>query len=313
MKLLTAIIVTLVLIFSGPGAYGQGEPAGPPEAGAQEGALKSKEDNRLPIQKEEWQFFLAPYIWIPGINAQTTLNGHTSNINVGWWDTASDLFSSAFGAMGRFEAWKGRWGFFLDSYFTYLGSNVSDSAGKEILLGRLPVPRTLVLSGNLKYIVRAANLDFGGRYLVGTVPLRAEKPLPIMSFEVLGGGRFNSYNQYLRLGVTATFTGPLVDRTAGQVFINKLDRSYVEPFLGFRLGFWLTEKTVITFSGDVGGFGFAADSNLDSNLELNFGYRVHPGIYAYIGYRAFYNQFSQSELSFSGWIHGPMLGAVFTL
>jgi hypothetical protein len=311
-KVSIAIIGILLLVILCPVAHAQREVAGPPAAG-QEGTVKVKEDVRLPVQKEEWQFFFAPYIWIPGINAQATINGHTSNINLGWWDTASDLFSSTIGVMGRFEAWKGRWGFLLDGYFTYLGGNVSDSAGKQFFLGRLPTPRTLVLSGDLKYIVRAGNLDFGGRYLVGTVPLSAEKPLPIMSFEILGGGRFNSYNQYLRLGVSSSFTGPLVDLTRGQSFASTFNRQYVEPFLGFRLSFWLTQKAVITFKGDVGGFGFAADSNLDSNLELNFGYRVHPSIYAYIGYRAHYDQFHQSELSFSGWLNGPVLGVMFAL
>ena len=29
--------------------------------------------------------------------------------------------------------------------------------------------------------------------------------------------------------------------------------------------------------------------NLDSNMELSFGYRVHRNIYAYLGYRARYD------------------------
>ena len=84
--------------------------------------------------------------------------------------------------MGRFEAWKGRWGLYLDSYFIYLGGTTSDSGGRQINLGRQAVNRTLVLDGNLKYIVRAGNLDFGGRYLVGTVPVRSDSPLPVLSF-----------------------------------------------------------------------------------------------------------------------------------
>ena len=35
-----------------------------------EAVEKTKEDDRLPIHKQdEWQFFLSPYVWIPGINA----------------------------------------------------------------------------------------------------------------------------------------------------------------------------------------------------------------------------------------------------
>jgi hypothetical protein len=50
------------------------------------------------------------------------------------------------------------------------------------------------------------------------------------------------------------------------------------------------EKAVITFKGTIGGFGLVADSNLDSDLELPFGYRVQKNVYAYLGYRARYEQ-----------------------
>ena len=30
----------------------------------------TKEDDRLPIYKEGWQFFLAPYLWIPGAHLE---------------------------------------------------------------------------------------------------------------------------------------------------------------------------------------------------------------------------------------------------
>jgi hypothetical protein len=53
-----------------------------------------------------------------------------------------------------------------------MGGNVSDSAGQQINLGRRARPRAGVLSGDLKYITRAGNLDFGLRYLVGTLPLK---------------------------------------------------------------------------------------------------------------------------------------------
>lgn len=283
--------------------------------GAPEAAGKTKADTRLPIHKQDqWQFFFSPYMWIAGANVSTTAFGHTSKVSVPWCDIVPDLFSNVIGVMGRFEAWKGRWGFFLDSYFVYIGGNVGDSAGQKINLGLLPIPRALVLSGDVKYITRAGNLDFGPRFLVGTLPLSAEKPLPVLSLELLGGGRYNYYHQYLRLGVQATLSGPRGGQVAtpGRTFTIDATRSYIEPMLGMRLGLWLTEKVVIEFRGSLGGFGLPMnDNNLDSNLELNFGYRVHKNIYAYLGYRARYDQFNTTDLSFSAWLHGPIIGAVF--
>ncbi len=302
------MIIIFLLLFGSFTGYAEAASANPPEATA-----PAKEDTRLPIHKQDqWQFFFAPYMWIAGANISTTVSGHTTNANVPWWDIAGDLFTNAIGVMGRFEAWKGKWGVFLDSYFVYMGGNVSDRAGKQITLGPLPVSRTLVFDGNLKYIARLGNLDFGGRYLVGTVALSPDKPLPVLSFELLGGGRYNYYDQYLRLGVNTTITGPVIDRTRGRTFTINFTRSYIEPMLGMRLGLWLTEKAFVNFMGTLGGFGLVADNNFDSDLEILFGYRVSQSIYACLGYRARYDQFDQSDLSFSGWVHGPVLGAIFT-
>jgi hypothetical protein len=318
MKILhAAIMVIMLLSFAGSGAYA-GETGSPPEAAA---AKAKKEDERLPIHKQEqWQFFLAPYAWIPGADIQTTFSGHTTSVSVPWWDIVKQMFKgNAIGAMGRAEVWKGRWGFFLDSYFSYIGVSVSDSSGKTILLGRHPVLQVPVkahLTGDVKAITRLASLDLGPRFLLGTVPLCADKTLPVLSFEALAGARINFFNQYLKLGVDGVFLGPDFFRTPGGTFVGRFDRVFAEPFLGTRLGLWLTPKTVLTFKGTVGGFTLVADNNLDYDLELSFGYRVCPSTYIYGGYRAHYTEFSQSKdplnLSLSGWLHGPVLGAVFT-
>lgn len=84
------------------------------------------------------------------MNINTTLLGQTTIMGVPWWDIAAQLFGQTIGVMGRFEAWKGRWGFFLDRHFVYMGGTLSDSGGKQITLGRLPVNRTLLLSGDVK-------------------------------------------------------------------------------------------------------------------------------------------------------------------
>jgi hypothetical protein len=308
MKKLPAALIIILALALAPTLVNAGEPLGTKFAAASQ----ATEDDLLPIYpRDEWQFFVSPYLWIPGVNINTNVAGRTTSIDVPWWDIAGKLFSEAIGAMGRIEVWKGRWGFFLDSYFIYLDGTVSQDAGRSINPGPLPVNRTLVLSGTLKYIVRAGNLDFGLRYLVGTTPLSSDNPLPLLSLEILGGGRWNWYNQDLSLGVASSFTGPVIDRASQRTFTSRIRRSYVEPLLGLRLSLWLTEKAVTTFRGTVGGFGLVADGNLDADLELAFGYRVHKNIYPYLGYRAWFDKFSKATLGFNGWFHGPTLGAVF--
>jgi len=318
-----SIIVLLVL---GTAAYAQEEPATiKTEPGStQEQTTAAKEDDRLPIYKEGWQFFVAPYLWIPGAHLSLSHQGRfsgTTVANVPWYDLVPLLFSKAFGGMGRVEVWYDRWGVFSDTTFMYIGDSTSAGGSKELKLNpkRLPVtiPVRLQLSGDLKIWTRLLWQDVGVRYLVGTLPLQADKALPVVSFELLGGLCYTYYNQDTSLGLNATLTGPF-DRlqiSRGGTFFNAVQLSIFEPFLGMRVGLWFTQKLNLLLKADCGGFGFVAYNNVDSVLEALLGYQVHKNIRVYGGYRARY--FSGSggakDIAVHGWFHGPMLGAVFNL
>jgi hypothetical protein len=330
------------------------EMAAEPGVGAPKAAVNSREDDRLPIQKQDqWQFFLSPYLWITGINGNiSTLKG-TMNPAIPWWDVVSVLFSKAMGVMGRAEVWKGRWGVILDGYFTYVGSSGSQvgasrektfgpvdfTINKQIHLGGLdisvPIPGqigpgniTLTPSASIKYISRIGNLDLGVRYLVGTWPLRPEKPLPALSVELLGGPRLNSINQYVRINLSAvtianvpidigrfSLVGKHQTVKNGSLVID-YNKQYLEPFLGVRLGMWLTPKFLVNFMGDVGGFGLVGDDHVDCNLEALLGYRVSKHVYAWAGYRAqgSWYDFGKDlvQVNVAMWAHGPVLGMTYT-
>jgi hypothetical protein len=343
-----AIVGILVLLLIGAPTYAAEKTETSPES-----TVKAKADDRLPIQKQDqWQFFLSPYIWIPGINANVSTLKGTMNPVIPWWDAASALFSKTVGIMGRAEAWKGRWGVYLDGYYTYVGISGSQVGASRVksfgpvdftrdkqlnlagatinvaIPGQVgPGSVTLTPSGSIKYISRLGNLDLGARFLVGTWPLRTQKPLPILSLELLGGPRFNSVNQYIRINLTEirignvpidlrkfTLVGKHQTIKNGSLVID-YNNQYVEPFLGARLGLWLTQKFLITLKGDVGGFGLVADDHVDCNLETLLGYRVSQHIYAYAGYRAhgaWYN-LGQGlvQINFAGWAHGPVVGMTY--
>jgi hypothetical protein len=347
------LVVMLLLVCLPPSGYAE-ETVNPPEAAnlSKETAGNSKEDDRLPIQKQDqWQFFLTPYFWIPGVNITTSSLKSTQGINVPWWDVAATLFSKSIGVMGRAEAWKGRWGFFLDGYYIYYGTSGSKvGADKEktfgpvdftidklIHLGGATISAslpgsvsgnvTLTPSGSVKYISRIGNLDLGGRFLVGTWSLDAEKPLPALSMELLGGPRFNSINQYMRINLNTIRIGNLpIDISSfslvgrretiknGSLVIDYTNQ-YIEPFLGVRFGLWLTQKFLINLKGDVGGFGLVGDNHFDCNLEALLGYRFNKSIYAWAGYRArgTWADLGKDlvEINFSGWAHGPVLGMTY--
>jgi hypothetical protein len=350
-----AIIVILLLMSASPSGYAEEGSGNPPGAAGTtpEATEKTQEDDRLPIHKQdEWQFFLTPYMWITGMNGNVSTLKKTTTTDIPWWEVASTLFSKSIGVMGRAEVWKGRWGAYLDGYFTYVGASDSQvgatheksfgpvdfTLNKQANLGGLdinvPIPGkigpgnvTLTPSGSVKYISRIGNLDLGARFLVGTWPLSAEKPLPALSVELLGGPRFNSINQYIRINLSAikiatvpidigkfSMVGKHQTVKNGSLVID-YNNQYFEPFLGVRLGLWLTPKFILNLKGDVGGFGLVGDDHVDCNMEALLGYRISQHVYAWAGYRAHgaWYDFGQDlvQVKVAMWVHGPALGMTY--
>jgi hypothetical protein len=280
-------------------------------------SISSEQDNRLPIYREGWQVFIAPYVWVGGSNQNITKQGSnlgTTKINMPWYDLVPHLFSTVFGAMGRVEVWNGKWGFFAENLFMYLGDTASGTGHKHINATKMtPVPLDLTLSGRAKIIVRMGSLDVGGRYLLASVPLGADKQTPVLSFELLGGLRYAWYNQFAGLGFDATITDP-----AGQTLLTRsgslghsFKMSVVGPFLGIRTGLWLTGKLSLLTKAEIGEFGIVGDDYLDCILEATAGYQVQQHTRIYLGYRALYYTLDTGSTQSHGWYHGPVLGAVF--
>ena len=315
------VIIVILFLFLSSAAYSQ-EATAPVQAttGATPDQVgQTKKANLLPLDKEGWQFFVAPYMWLVGVNlgvSKQGTRGATASVAVPWYDLVPDYFSKVFGAMGRVEIWKDRWGFFVDNVFLYVGDTASGGGSKKIEFANVPVPFHLNTSGDVKVIIRQGFLDVGGRYLLGTLPLRPDKPLPVLSCELLGGVRYNWYNQSTSLAVDAALTGPRGREllTRSKAFTMNFKLNVVEPFLGLRTGVWFTEKWNLLFMADVGGLGSVAYDSFDSNLEALVGYKVQDQIRLYAGYKGRYYTFNKGGegIKSHGWYNGPVVGAVFS-
>lgn len=315
MKVLKTAIAIILLLSLSATAYSQEEPATGESISAQEKAAPVKDDDRIPLYKEGWQVLVAPYLWIPGAHLNITQQGSTSVADIPWYDLVPKLFSQAIGGMGYVEIRYNRWGLFSETNFLYLSDSVSGGGARTVELpssGTGTIPARLDLSGNLKVWTRLLWQDVGVRYLVANVPFQAEKPFPVVAFELLGGLRYTHISQDLRLNLSATLTGPpgTGQITQGGSIVNSTRLSFVEPMVGLRLGFWFTPKVTLRLRADCGGFGFVAYNNVDSILEALVGYRAWKNTYIYAGYRGRYASASNNANVVHGWFHGPVLGTM---
>jgi hypothetical protein len=239
---------------------------------------------------EAWEFQLSPYFWMPSIDADATVKGQTSSVDLGFGDILKNF--SVFGLSGRCEAWKGNWGFMFDGLYTHLNGDFST-----------PAP-------DIEVTIEQAVLDFALGYRSRPIPLKSDRDLPALRFTIFGGLRYN----YLYQGINLRFKRPIIP-VSGVVLSGSA--SFVEPLLQCRLGLRLTEKFTLLVRGDVGGFGFVSGSNLDWNVLVGFDYRFNRKVSAKIGYRVYgidYERGSGNDrFGFSGVLYGPMLAMTFYL
>jgi hypothetical protein len=233
--------------------------------------------------EDKWEFFVAPYFWMAGIEGDLTVKGTSSHVNVPFRDILQDL---DFGGEVHVEAWKSRWGIFLDA--TYLKLSVDDT-GTSQTLGPVDVDVDVG-----EWLV-----EFGGLYRLGRWSL-GKNDGRALSLEALGGGR------YWDVSVDVDATAPL----AGLGRDVSRSKNWIDPFIGARLGVDLTRKLSLVLRGDIGGFGVG--SQFTWNASAIFGYHFSPMISAYLGYKALGVDYETGsyhrKFKFDVIMYGPIVG-----
>jgi hypothetical protein len=144
----------------------------------------AKDGKAIPVQEpkpaspDAWQFSFTPYTWLPSVDlklsipevtiANRTIGGDFS-INQPWWKTLGN-FSDNFYVLsvgGRLEAWKGRWGGFLDGYWIFGKSRVDRDDSRLVFRDRVDITATSSVTSRFN----TGQFNFGPQFKLGTAPL----------------------------------------------------------------------------------------------------------------------------------------------
>jgi hypothetical protein len=202
-----------------------------------------------PVQ-DPWQFEATPYLWAAGINGWSRIGARTptASINANF----SDVFRNLdFGAMGAFEARKGRWAVIFDSVYVKLSANSDPLAGGALGTARLGM--------------KEAILQLAGAYRVFD---SAVTPV-----DVVAGARYT----YLS-GDLSISGGPVL--ASGASRSNSVN--WTDGFVGVRGAYVFTDKWSVVGYADAGAGGTkhswqflaSANYNFSKTIVARLGYRI---------------------------------------
>lgn len=241
----------------------------------------------------KWRFAVIPYLWMMGINGKTTIKGRTANLNVSFGDIWSNL---DFAAQVHIEAWRDRFGFFIDTSF----AKISLKNDVDLIFDK-----TLTA----KFITKFFLGEFGGFYRAGTWPIgvtgsNASKSNTSLTLDLIVGGR------YWYLKNELDITGPL------GLNPNISDsQNWFDFIVGGRVNL-AVNRFFVQLRSDIGGFGLGFSSDISWNIAGYIGYELPwCKITPIIGYRALYDKYSDgsgnNRFLWDTWLYGPEIGVSF--
>lgn len=244
---------------------------------------------------DEWRFELTPYFWASGADIDAaTIKGRTASAELDFGDIL-DLLD--FGGFVRFEAWKGNWGFTVDTTYVDLGAEGEFTP----TLGPITFA-TIDIEGDFKQ----ANVDLAITHRFDISPGNKSESLWI---DPMVGIRYAYLKQEFDISKAP---GPILGalgRTLGG------SEDWIEPIIGGRIGVRLTDKIIFAVRGDIGGFGIGDASDLTWNIVAGFDYKPWKTVSIKIGYKIYdidYETGSGNErFGINAQLQGPALGVTF--
>jgi hypothetical protein len=200
----------------------------------------------VPVQASEWEFVVTPYLFLPAVDADSTIAGNTAPVDVSFSDIWEN--SDAISLSARGEAWRGNWGLLLDGYWT----DIDATAGPQGIVG-IDIEQWYidVLGGWRQQAVTSGGKPFW--------------------CDLTAGLRYNSLKQKITLPIGSVGgTEPWVDLMLGGRCLWEFAESWKFIVRGDIGGFGLGDSSDLAASV-TGGFGW----DFTPDWSLGLGYRYY--------------------------------------
>ena len=240
----------------------------------------------VPGAAGEWKVSVMPYVWVPDVEGNATVQGVKTPAN---WSSRETLQKLDFTTAGRIEAWKNGWGLIFDGLYVKTGGSNNHPAGAITSVDINAELLMLDVAGSYRlvdaFIGTGADDEQGTRY-------------PRFVFEPIAGLRF----VYLKQKVVANGPGIVVQDST----------TYVEPFVGGRVALDVTEHVAVQVRGDIGGFGIGEASDKTWNIIPGVVWRISDRISFTAAYRITALDFSKDSgtdtFEHDTTLKGPLVG-----
>jgi hypothetical protein len=227
---------------------------------------------------DEWEFTVAPYAWMAGIDGDIAIRGQKADVDVSFGDILDNV---DFAFMLHTEARKGKWGFFFQPEYLKVSSDEKLGPRRNI---------------NVDVEIETWIVEFGGFYRAGLWGGNRSY------LDLLLGGRY--WNLSTEMDVSIPVIGIAVDRDS--------DIDIIDPFVGLRFRTYLTDKVLLSLRGDIGGFGIS-DSTSDVTWQAIglFGYDISERSTIFAGYRGLGIDYDEDDIGLDLSFHGPIIGFAY--
>ena len=214
------------------------------------------------VTDDGWVYDLTPYFWAPAIDVVATVDGMPAALDLSFGDILDEF--DVIGGSARLEAWKGRWGFFIDGAYLSLETDADMELATTVKTpGPIPdIPVTVDVDVDIEIV------DVGLAYRAVSATLLPRRTSPDFFLDLFGGARYHYYKQEITADVdVATPMG----RASEKADLGG-SKDWVEPLIGARIAGKLTDRVMAAVRADAGGFGVGSGSDLTWSVLAGLGY-----------------------------------------